>query len=336
MIFSRANSGPRTAFESSAIGITMADLDGHYLAANAVFQNMVGYTEAELQEFSFFDITYEEDREAKLKLVRELVEGRRKHFQIEKRYRRKDGTLLWVRNNISLVPESGNVPSFLFTAVEDVPRWKRAEEELCESEMRRQAFFENSPRPIFLKDPQGRYLYVNQEFERALRVTEEQIKGKTDDEVFPQEQAAAFQAKDRQVIEAGVPMEFEEVALQEDGPHTNIVHKFPLFNAEGTIYAIGGIVTDITERKPEEAARRYGEERHRVIVETASDAMVSADQSGDTLFVNPATTRIFGYESSELIGQPLTILMAEYLRGLHKAGFKRFLDTSHRHINWQR
>jgi len=64
----------RTAFESSAIGITMADLDGHYLAANTVFQNMVGYTEAELREFSFFDITYEEDRAAKLKLVRELVE----------------------------------------------------------------------------------------------------------------------------------------------------------------------------------------------------------------------------------------------------------------------
>ena len=49
-------------------------LDGHYLAANTVFQNMVGYTEAELREFSFFDITYEEDRAAKLKLVRELVE----------------------------------------------------------------------------------------------------------------------------------------------------------------------------------------------------------------------------------------------------------------------
>jgi PAS domain S-box-containing protein len=64
----------RTAFESSAIGITMADLDGHYLAANTVFQNMVGYTEAEPDEFSFCDITYEEDREAKLKLVRELVE----------------------------------------------------------------------------------------------------------------------------------------------------------------------------------------------------------------------------------------------------------------------
>lgn len=203
----------RTAFESSAIGITMADLDGHYLAANTVFQNMVGYAETELQEFSFWDITYEEDREAKLKLVRELVEGSRQHFQIEKRYRRKDGTLLWVRNNISLVPGSGNVPPFLFTVVEDITRWKRAEEELRDSETRRHAFFENSPSPIFLKDPQGRYLSVNQEFERALRITEEQIKGKTDDEVFPQKQAAAFQANDRQVLEAGVPMEFEEVAL---------------------------------------------------------------------------------------------------------------------------
>ena len=165
-----------TAFESSAIGITMADLDGHYLAANTVFQNMVGYAEAELKEFSFLDITYEEDRGAKLKLVRELVEGRRKHFQIEKRYRRKDGTLLWVRNNISLAPGSRNVPPFLFTVVEDITRWKRAEEELHESERLWRAFLENSPSPIFLKDPQGRYFHINREFERVLRVTEEQIK----------------------------------------------------------------------------------------------------------------------------------------------------------------
>ena len=324
-----------TAFESSAIGITMADLEGHYLAANTIFQNIVGYAEAELKEFSFLDITYEEDRGAKLELVRELVEGRRKHFQIEKRYRRKDGTLLWVRNNISLVPGSGNLPPFLFTVVEDITRWKRAEEELRESETRWQALFEHSPSPIFLKDPQGRYLHVNHEFESALRVTEEQIKGKTDDEVFPKEQAVAFEANDRQVLEAGVPMEFEEVALQEGGPHTSIVQKFPLFNAEGTIYAIGGIVTDITERKREEAARRYSEERHRVVVENASDAIIGTDQSGDILFANPATTRIFGYESSELIGQPLTILMPEHLRGLYKAGFKRYLDTSQRHINWR-
>src|SRR6266446_2139437 len=92
---------------------------------------------------------------------------------------------------------------------------------------------------------------------------------------------------------------------------------------------------DIEERKQEESARRYSEERHRIVVETASDAVVSIDESSTILFVNPATSRIFGYDASELIGQPLTTLMPDYMRELHEAGFKRYLDTAERHINWQ-
>src|SRR6266404_5175729 len=92
---------------------------------------------------------------------------------------------------------------------------------------------------------------------------------------------------------------------------------------------------DIEERKQEESARRYSEERYRIVVETASDAVVSIDESSTILFVNPATSRIFGYDASELIGQPLTTLMPDYMRELHKAGFKRYLDTAERHINWQ-
>jgi PAS domain S-box-containing protein len=84
-----------------------------------------------------------------------------------------------------------------------------------------------------------------------------------------------------------------------------------------------------------EARVRTGEEFHRVIVETASDAVVSIDHRGDILLANHATTITFGYELSELIGQPLTILMPEYLRDLHEAGLKRYQETSHRHINWQ-
>ncbi|MFL6447740.1 MAG: PAS domain S-box protein [Bryobacteraceae bacterium] len=84
-----------------------------------------------------------------------------------------------------------------------------------------------------------------------------------------------------------------------------------------------------------EAQVRTGEEFHRVVVETASDAVVSIDARGDILLANHATTRIFGYEPSELIEQPLTILMPEYLRDLHNAGLKRYQETSHRHMNWQ-
>ena len=92
---------------------------------------------------------------------------------------------------------------------------------------------------------------------------------------------------------------------------------------------------DIQERKQEESARWFSEERYRIVVETASDAVVSIDESSTILFVNPATSSIFGYDASELIGQPLTTLMPDYMRELHKAGFKRYLDTAERHINWQ-
>jgi PAS domain S-box-containing protein len=235
----------RIAFENSAIGITMADFTGRFFAVNNAFSNMLGYTEAELYQLTFIDITYEEDRKVNLELVRELEEGKRQHFQLEKRYRRKSGSLVWARTNVALVPGADNLAPFWFGIVEDISRRKQVEEEL-------HAFLENSPNLIFLKDLQGRYLYVNKECKRELCITDDEVLGKRDNEIFSPEQAAVFVANDRQVLEAGIPMEFEEVAFQKDGPHTSIVQKFPLFNSGGEIYAIGGIVTDITERKREE------------------------------------------------------------------------------------
>jgi len=92
---------------------------------------------------------------------------------------------------------------------------------------------------------------------------------------------------------------------------------------------------EITERQHAEAARRHSEEQFRNVVETATDAVVTIDETGHILYHNPAMTRIFGYSASELIGQPLTILMPDYLRKIHQAGFQRYLKTGQRHLNWQ-
>ena len=71
------------------------------------------------------------------------------------------------------------------------------------------------------------------------------------------------------------------------------------------------------------------------MVETASDAVVSIDDKGSIVFANPATATIFGYDPAELAGKPLTLLMPEYMRELHQTGFKRYLATGQRHMNWQ-
>ena len=153
------------------------------------------------------------------------------------------------------------------TIVEDITERKQAEEKLHESEARLRAILDNSPTMVFLKDTEDRYLLVNRQFERAFHVTSKDIAGKTDEEIFPPQQAAAFRANDRKVFQAGVPLRFEEVALQDDGPHTSIVFKFPLCAMDGRPYALCGITMDITDLKQAEEALRKSEEQLRKVLE---------------------------------------------------------------------
>ena len=124
----------RSVFENSAIGVALTDLNGRFLATNHVFQEMVGYTEEELRAVSFLDLTHEDYRQANWALITDLVEGKRRQFQIEKKYRRKDGSLIWVSNNVSLVPGSERVPRFIMALSEDIAQRKHAEEALQRSE----------------------------------------------------------------------------------------------------------------------------------------------------------------------------------------------------------
>src|ERR1700752_3077152 len=124
----------RSVFENSAIGVALSDLNGRFLATNHIYQTMVGYTEEELRALHFLDFTHEDYRQANWALITELVEGKRRQFQIEKQYRRKDGSLIWVSNNVSLVPGTERVPRFIMALSEDITQRKRAEEALQRSE----------------------------------------------------------------------------------------------------------------------------------------------------------------------------------------------------------
>src|SRR5213592_3232690 len=126
----------RSVFQNSAIGMALTDLNGRFMAVNRAYQEIVGYTEEELRTLSFLDITHEDYRESNSALASELLEGKRPQFQIEKQYRRKDGSLVWVRNNVSLVPGTESMPRFIMALSEDITERKQAEEALQKSEER--------------------------------------------------------------------------------------------------------------------------------------------------------------------------------------------------------
>ncbi len=118
-----------------------------------------------------------------------------------------------------------------------------------------QAIIDHAPAAIFVKDEQGRYLLINRRFEELFHVKRQEVMGKTDHDLFPGPMADTYRANDSKVLQSGAGLETEEIASQEDGPHTYLSLKFPPPLMNGFPPAICGIATDITERKKAEEER---------------------------------------------------------------------------------
>ena len=182
----------------------------------------------------------------------------------------------------------------ILTLVRDITERKNSEQSLRESQNLLTTIMDNCPAIVFLKDREGRYLYVNSGFEVMAHLPPERVLGKTDFELFPHEQAAVFRANDLKVLETGSASAYEESAIHDDGPHTSVVYKFPLFDAGGKIYASGGIVTDITERKRIEEALRESEARFRYMADYVPTIIWINDVLGRCTYVNRQWTEFTG------------------------------------------
>lgn len=122
----------RSVFDNSAIGIKMGDATLRVIAANRALQELGGYSERELTALTFLDLTYPDDRHLVLEATGDLLAGEARERQMEKRYLRKDGSIIWVRGTISVIRETNESPQFL-VLVEDISARKAAERELQES-----------------------------------------------------------------------------------------------------------------------------------------------------------------------------------------------------------
>jgi formate hydrogenlyase transcriptional activator len=263
----------RSVFENSAIGVALTDLNGCFLATNPVYQKMVGYSEEELRALSFLDITHADYREANGALIAELLDGNREQFQIEKQYRRKDGSLFWVRNNVSLVPDTGNGPPLIMALCEDIMERKGAEEALQKNEERVRLILDSAAEGIFGCDPEGTCLFCNPAAVRLLGYDHpSELLGKN------------MHALDHHTRENGQPYPIEEcpiyIGLQKgQGVHrddevywrkdgTCFPVEFwshPVVRKSRTIVAVVTFV-DVTERKQAEEALRKSERVKRSIL----------------------------------------------------------------------
>jgi PAS domain S-box-containing protein len=202
---------------------------------------------------------------------------------------------------------------------------------LIENESRLETFLNNMPAISYIKDLEGKYLNVNKEFERVLKISQEEMVGKTDYDFLPKEVADSLRANDLQAISQQSTIQVEESLEFPDGIRTFFATKFPLHDLQGNIYAMAGISIDVSDRKQTESELRSSQAdlktayiEQNTLFNALTDVILVRNAEGRCLRVAPTKGVNLKGTQEEVLSKPiqeeLPIEVANLiLQNIHKA-----------------
>jgi PAS domain S-box-containing protein len=220
-------------------------------------------------------------------------------YEDEMRLRRADGEHRWFLVRIApLLDEQGSVAKRYGVAI-DIEHRKRAEKALRKSEKLFAVFMDQLPGYAWIKDIEGRYVYVNKK-ESELGAYRAGAIGKTDAELWPAEIASVYRANDHQVITTGEPLQTVEPSLADGEQCYMLVSKFPIFDQDGSVVMVAGAGVDITDRIQAEEALRESENKFRQLLASNIIGVVFWSLQGEVLDANDLFLNTVGYTREDL------------------------------------
>jgi PAS domain S-box-containing protein len=253
----------RSAFHNTAIGMNMCSNAGQFLQVNQAFCQMLGYTETELLNLSFQEITYPEDVDRDIYLHMQMLEGEIPYYHLEKRYVRKDGGLVWVLLSVTAIRDQNQKPLYGVSHAQDITDRKQVEIELREQRNFFQQVVNTVPIPIFVKDLQGRHLIANKATSDIHYLSIDQVIGKTHSELSasPEEGEQFLQDNQQVIIQGTTKIYSSQIVTNRLGEkrwyYTMIS---PFFDTQGNTQGVIGSSTDITGLKKIEEELRQAKE----------------------------------------------------------------------------
>ncbi len=299
----------RATFEQAAVGIAHVAPDGRFLRINRKFCDIVGYRREEMLAGAFQDITHPDDLHTDLDNVKRVLAGEIPTYSMEKRYRHKNGSLVWVNLTVALVRKDDGAPDYFISVVEDIIARKQAEQALRDREQDLDAILENLPIMVFAKDATDlRFVRINHASEALLGVPREKLLGKSDHDFFPPEQAGFFVAKDRETLARGETVDIPEEPI--DTPRgRRFLHtrKVVVRGPDGQPRYLLGISEDITERRRAAEALQQSEQRLRNIIDGLGPQMFVGlmTPEGTLLEANRPALAAAGLKPEDVLGKPV-------------------------------
>ncbi|WP_245464865.1 PAS domain S-box protein [Mesorhizobium sp. M1E.F.Ca.ET.045.02.1.1] len=308
----------RRAMEDSAIGVAIVGLDGRILQTNPAFAAMLGYSRAEIEALTFFQITHPDDLQIGRETMIALKEGKIDSFHFEKRYLKKDGTPVWAQLAGSVIrEEETHRPLYLVSQIEDIDARKRAEARIAEAETRWNFALTSAGQGVWSLDARKGGTTYSETWVRMLGYADGELDGDPDrwlTMIHPDDRELVAEA-DRAHLAGETPFFEAEFRMRhKEGHWVWILDRGKAIERDGEgrlIRAIGSL-TDITQRKQAEERLKVSaamladeKERLKVTLQSIGDAVICTDAANRITFMNPVAEKLTCVAAGDALGKVL-------------------------------
>ena len=335
------------ALASMTDAVYCVDMAGRFTFVNTAFEEMTGYSAAELRDTPSLHLYVPEAETQFQERRRHAYNGSTVSPYLETVMILKGGARLPVELSVSNLVINGQMAGRV-GVVRDVTARLRLEEErmrervdhsiteLREAHALMSTLFATAPVGLGFWDRDLRYIRINEQLARINGIPLDAYKGKTPSDLLPGiENIHQLMADWRQVIATGKPMLNVELSGEtpaEPGRQRHwLTHYFPVY-MDASVIGIGAVIEEITAQKQAERALRESEARLRAVIETAVEGIITIDEHGRVDSINPAAMKLFGYESEEVVGRNVNMLMPNLSQSEHDSSMNHDLTTEMKKI----
>ncbi len=318
----------RAIFEWASVGIARVTIDGYILEANFALAQMLGFELEELSGMNILEFSTGDEKELESRLTREMVQGIRDSYQLEKQLMKKDNERIWGRVSVSAVLNSKGEPVFTIYMVEDITESKRDRYALMESEERFRTIFENSGLGILVYRPDGLILDANPALCSMLGYSRTEILAMMPKDLVHREDFKASYEKYMSVIAAGgsvfnAPHRFFSKNGEIIWTNVNISIQY---SPDGDPEILYGMIQDISEQRQVQEELSKSEEKYRALVDQASMGIILLE--GNPLrisYANPLVCRVLEKPLEECT-KLATRQLLDYIHPKDSKRVRAFLD----------
>ncbi len=318
----------RGNFENAAVGMAIISPRGEWLKVNQKVCEIVGYSEKELLQLTFKDITHPDDLHTDQALLHEVIAGKRSHYQMEKRYFHKEGQLVYIILAVSAVKDTEGKILYFISQIIDISKRKKQEQELDYQKNLLSSFYHLSPIGIALNDYNtGIFIDANDKLIEPTGYTKKEFLALSYWDVTPKEYENLESVALKQMEENGKYEIFEKEYIRKDGSRYPVSLQGVVVTDTTGKKLIWSLVRDISKEKEAERKLKEAVSNLQAILDASKQvSIIATDIEGIIVLFNSGAEQMLGYKAEELVGKqtPAFIHLPEEIEKESKVLYEKY------------